>query len=485
MVFVSYWSLTAFGPRRPTLGFTTEERLEWDALMRKKTGSYFAVASVVGTLVGLANPVMFFILNSKLFGWVIFITSITIFAGYYFTNWVTGKVLKDKRIKHLLSQVDQTGAVVASVFWKPHSPHAQWTSALVKYVSLANISAVIWLEFSVFTSLTRTLIGVDSVLVASVVMSVSAAVVVFFTLQYGLRGFVFLDAIQSPVMLFAIVVLLGGAMYAVFQQPSIPSLATILTPDVPRLALLIFAIHVTFLNLFLVLVTEPHWLRLWTFGDKETLLQAKSVGVTAVVWVFLVLIGFSTWALTGTAGEPALPALLGRLASLSPAFVVLFWFAAVAAIFSTADCQIYSWLLVNSFNSDTGTVVPPSISKTYAATRAFAGGLVLGVIYFAVQSLHLEFEKVLFVLVPFSLNILPAFAAWSVGASPSLGVMCISLVGYAAVAGRGFVEPARSFDITLAAAYVPIGLSLLVVLYGLGRRKLSGRQPPSAVEAGL
>jgi hypothetical protein len=113
-----------------------------------------------------------------------------------------------------------------------------------------------------------------------------------------------------------------------------------------------------FLNSFLVLVTQPHWLRVWMFGEKEIRLQVRSLSIACLIWLFLVVTGGLTAVMLSDVTDNTelnratnvVLAFLRRLDEISPLFAVAFWIAGMAALFSIARNQIYSFFLIKYFD---------------------------------------------------------------------------------------------------------------------------------------
>src|SRR5262249_22009742 len=115
-----------------------------------------------------------------------------------------------------------------------------------------------------------------------------------------------------------------------------------------------------FLNSFFMLVTQPHWLRVWMFGKKETSLQVTSLSLTAIVWLILFFIGALASVVVMMAPPDVLPNIdsgdevtiyfLQKVTETNPLYMVAFWLAGTAALFSTAAAHIYSFFLIIRFN---------------------------------------------------------------------------------------------------------------------------------------
>ncbi len=196
MLAMTYLVFSAFGKPKIKLLFTKEEKAEWDTMISQRIGSWFTGTNIIGTLTSLATVYIFFIGSSKLFGLWIFLCSLTIWIGAYITNYFTKHICKDEYVSSLLDSPDQTGGVIACLFWRPNDKGARTTALIIKWISLLNIASVIWLEFAVFTDISASLIGFPTMVAKVVLLSICCFSVVFFTLRYGLRGFVFADFFQ-------------------------------------------------------------------------------------------------------------------------------------------------------------------------------------------------------------------------------------------------------------------------------------------------
>jgi hypothetical protein len=238
-----------------------------------------------------------------------------------------------------------------------------------------------------------------------------------------------------------------------------------MSPILPFWACIFFAIHVIFLNLIQVAVTEPHWLRMWAFQTKELRLQVASTSATAVLWMLLMAVGFLTYRITnGKVAELAIADLLRRLLSYSSLFIVAFWSAGVAALFASSDTLIYSFLLVYDFNPKDGHLRSQVVAKLHPLVTAAAATAVFALVYVTVDAFKLPFEKVMFVLIPFCLNAFPAFALAAAGRRPRPNLTIFSLVVYVIIAIYGFLTPENELLATLAASFVPVATAAYGVL---------------------
>ena len=134
----------------------------------------------------------------------------------------------------------------------------------------------------------------------AILIFVCSFAVIYFTIRYGLRGFVFADLFQCPLMaiaslslLIATMVVVGARVYEYTNDQNLISalFAQFSAPKVTWVEGGVFALSCLFFNSFFVVVTQPHWLRVWMFGEKEIRLQVRSLSMTCVVWLLLILLG--------------------------------------------------------------------------------------------------------------------------------------------------------------------------------------------------
>lgn len=456
MLAGTYLVFQILGPRRATLLYTPDEKAAWDAAISKPIGTWFALTNIVGTLTSLATAYLFFIGNSKVFGYWIIVCCVTLFLGAFVTNSITRAIMKMPAISALFDSNEQRLGVIATLFWGSDRI-SQRNAWLIKWISIANILGVIWLEFALFADISRQLMGGASLFWYAVGLAAISGIVIDFTIRYGLRGFVFADAFQAPLVALATFMLLIGSIIHFFD-PSKPAAIPRdwYQPLLPLRDCVLFALHVLCLNAFLVVVTEPHWLRVWAFRQKETEVQVRSLAATSGIWLLLIAVGFCAFVTTGKVGEESIVGLLTALYETSPVFVVAFWVGGMAALFSTADGQIYSWLLVTDFDTATGRLRNRLISELRPHLWGVVAGIMFGTAYYLVRYFDIPFEKIVFVVIPLCLNAIPAFALLCAGKRPHPAFTLASLILYSAAAIYGFVQPEDQFTATLLAGLMPI-----------------------------
>ena len=465
MVAITYLVFQAFGRPRKTLLYSTEEKQQWDTLIAQPIGSWFTKTNVVGTLTAFATVYLFFIGNSKLFGWWILLCSVGIWGGSFVTNYVTKAICRDPFIQELIESPDQAGGVIASVFWRPSSLPAQRTAALAKWLSLLNILGIVWLDFALFADISGRLLGLTHLWARLALLLFCCFTIFYFTFRYGLRGFVFADLFQVPIVVLASVGILAGCLYLTYISGGLHfSIAALALPVLRTKECVLFGAHVLFLNLVFVLVTEPHWLRLWIFRKKEIDLQVSAVAWTAGIWIVLMMVGFlASFHSGGKLGEDAVVGLLFRLNQISPVFSVLFWLGGIAALFSSADAQIYSFLVVREFDLRTGRLRARLMSTLSPFALSLIAAALFGVAYFLLRSFEVPFEKIIFLVIPLSLNIFPALLLAGFHLPPKPGYILLSLSLYMACTILGLRQPDDNFLWTLTAALVPLVVGVLAL----------------------
>jgi hypothetical protein len=398
MTFVIY---RALGPPRRGLLYTREDRVKWSAFIKTHSlGGVLTTFNVVGTLTSLAGCYVFLMGSSKLFGFFIIMCSVTLIPGAYVTNLFSNRIMASPRLQDLLASPNQTGGVIAALFWAKDAA-SQQTTRLVRWVSILNLGAILWMEFTVFAAIGEHLLGLKSVFVAPILLFGCCLTIALFTLIYGLRGFVFADLFHVPLLALAAVAVLGGCIVLSYQRwGSMPPVKAILTPQLPILACVLFAFHNICLNGLQLLTTEGHWMRLWIFRGQETKRLRLSTILTGIVWGVLSVIGLLAFYLSGEViGVPAIAGLLSQLNALSLTFIAVFWIGGIAALFSTTDSILYSLLLVWNFQLKEGVLhdramanIRPWLMGTAMALVATAAYVVL------VQFLKLPIEQLVFLI---------------------------------------------------------------------------------------
>jgi hypothetical protein len=475
----TYFIFRLVGPRRATLLLPLDEKTRWDTTVVPRIGGPLVVASLVGTLTSLATAYLFFIGSSKIFGYWIFACPVAIFGGAFITKAITRSILNSEDVRERIIGGTQQSGVIARIFWTD-SPAGKACAMLVKWISMGSILGAIWLEFALFSDILGHVLKIDSVVVKAAICALATFVVADFTLRYGLRGFVFADAFHAPLLALATLALVFAATlrYAAIAGPSPFSLSRIhdiAQPIVSTNQGLLFILHVFILNSFLVVFTEAHWLRLWALTDKPVMRrQVRGALSTAAIWTILSICGLLAFAITRSTGDRTAIDLVSSFTGAAGSFVAaIFWLGAAAALFATSDIQMYSALLLHQFNPKTGSVDDTQFARLKPTILSFCIAITFLGLYSLARFFDLPFEKIIFVIVPFSLNMMPGFTALLKRRQPRAFWIATSLCGYLAFALVGFFRPDTEYVWTLAASLVPVVVSLIVAI--LTRSAVNGR----------
>lgn len=460
--FVTFIFFRLFGTRSNAIFITASEKKAWDKRITGLLRRLLTVTNVFGTITSLAT-LLFLAGSAKLFGVFALATGVTFALSAYITNPITKKFLQDPAIQKRYSDGEQVGGVIASLFWTDNE-HDKLLSKLVKAISIFSTFSIIWLELSLFSNFSSAYLGIEDIAYKSIVAFATFFVIFYFVIKYGLRGFVFADLFHTPVIIVMGLCIVGFLFIKLMSGSYEMSFDTFWRPILAWDMAIIFAFHVLVLNLFQVLCTEPHWFRLWLFKEVEITSQKKAVIGTGAIWIILLFIGFSSFALSGKVGEEGVASLLDYFGKANPYFILLFWMAAAGALFSTVDTQMYSILLVSSFDAKSGKL--PMNSKRFSSELSISvvTAFIYAILYFIVVKFQLPFEKILLFVVPFGVVVLPLFIAKYTDRKPTRTSLIISAIGYIVVGSIGFILPELNFHATLSAVFVPVVVSVLVVL---------------------
>ena len=257
---------------------------------------------------------------------------------------------------------------------------------------------------------------------------------------------------------------LFGRILTEMNEPKAPA------PTSPLLSGVLFAISCLFLNSFLVLITQPHWFRVWMFGEKETTLQVTSLSVTAVVWSILILIGaLASIVLSAEdnldSSVQVIVSFLQQVTNAFPLLAVAFWVAGTGALFSTADAQIYSFFSIQRFDLREGKIAHAEFKELRPAFYAAIAAAVFAGCYALVRFLKVDFDQLVFVLLPSGLNIVPALILAVRGIRQEPVLLWISIVPYAVCAFLGLLHTDVAPIFAVAAPLMPLTVSAVALVY--------------------
>lgn len=487
MVLLTFLIYQALGPKRSSLLISKQEKKDWDVLVERELGSWLTGSNIFATITSLATVYIFFIGNTYFFGGWVFAAVITLLVGGYVTNAVTRAVLRRPDIAARICGDDQSASVFLALF-RGDDIRSQRATRVIKYITVLNIAAILWMDFAVFADVSSRLIANDDFVLSLILLGVCGFSVMYFTLKYGLRGFVFADLFQSPLIVFGTLVLLIGSVIVIGNALAIQTgesdylsvfskLGSVLgTPAISPVGGILFVISCLFLNSFILLVTPPHWLRMWVFGDKEIRLQIRSLVGTCAVWTALILVGaLASIAITldppeGTPGSiDVVVYFLRRLTEDgSYLFAVAFWIAGMAALFASADVQIYSLWLLKNYEVSSGRLDPDArmdqLPFLYSGIAAIAFTLVYGV----VRYYQVPFDRLVFVLLPSCLAIVPSLVLAIRGVRQTQILPLVAITAYAGLSAVALLSDQYGEEFAVAAPIAPLLISVVALFWPKG-----------------
>ncbi|WP_459858911.1 SLC5/6 family protein [Dongia sp. agr-C8] len=469
VLVLTYLIFQVLGPRPASIFLTRGEKTFWDSKIVAKFGSYLFLSNFVASITSLATVYIFFIGNSKIFGYWILVSVVTVVFAGVAARSVTNSYLRQPRYLERLNSDAPSSAVLASLFWAPNRS-GMAISSIIKWLSITNILCIIWLEFSVFSDLSGLILLPQSLMFSSSTMFIMVAIVFYFTLRNGLRGFLFADLLHAPMVLGGSLILLTGVIWALAGSNSVDVDLRVLQPKLSATEGIVFVIATIFLNSFLTAASEAHWVRVWSLRRYVISHQVRSALVTSATWTVLIVIGLLAGVITTSVSQQAVAELLSEVASLSPVFVAAFWVAGVSALFSTSDAQIYSALLVFSFQPRNGsmTEVAGIVRRPFLVSLILAA--LLTVIYALVRAYEIPFEKLIFLLFPIFLNAVPAIVLGALGRKVTPAPAAISICLYAACSVAGLLQSRNELLWTLAAPLMPAVVTLVAIGWPAYRR---------------
>jgi hypothetical protein len=459
-IFLCTWGFfLALGPRHGGLLATAAERELWLSSQRLATARIQNAAAIIGTWTTFAAIFLFYLGQAKNYGFLIGFGAIALFFSYQITNRVTLQIIEQPEFRTRSMDADQAGAVIARLFWSD-AAEDRHLAALIKWISLASIVAVIWLGFAGLTNFLRAL-GYSAPVLLTFLFLVTFSVF-WFTTKYGIRGFVFADLVQAPIMIAGFLVICGAAFW-LWLANGPPLRADLLYPGKGAEAVLL-TVQAIIVSLFLPLVTESHWLRLWAFKEIELEVQRDALAVTVGIPVPLLIAGFLIFLLSDQTDDAAIKYFIEQLTSVSPVLTFIFWIAGAAALFSSAESNVYAALICYRFDTRSGSMTvhgpnPILIALTLAALFCGIYWLVSGeakVLWRAVP-----FDRLVFTLVPCALILLPPILDLAHRRRPSRTKLYLAAAGYWIASVYGLVFPNWFYQANLIAAIIPVAIALI------------------------
>lgn len=463
VVVLTYVFLQMLGPRPASLFIPLQEREKWSALLDSRLGRLLYIANLTATLTSLATVFIFFIGSSALFGHFIYVSIASVILGAFITVRLTAALASSEQFKNRLQGQGVSTLAIASLFWAD-SDAGRRTSSIARLITLVSIGCILWLEFATFSALAGALFDLKSAHSQALLMFFSVLFIFDFTLRNGLRGFIFTDLLHAPLILIGSFGVLYGAILLLSKSGAVPLNLLVEAPRLPLPETLVFVVATIFLNSFILLTGEPHWIRVWAMGSQVRKSTLAASSMMAMMWLLLIAVGLMISSRYASVGEATVVELVKDLGGLHPIFYVAFWMAATAALFSTADTQAYSFLLVAAFDPKEGAIRKESAIARHPFLSATICAALFALVLYLVKTFKLPFEQIVFFTFPLFLCLVPGMIQILRGGKPSPWPMRVSLTGYF-LCGLGMVLlPAQSFFFSLGAPLVPALVSVGVWL---------------------
>jgi hypothetical protein len=193
--------------------------------------------------------------------------------------------------------------------------------------------------------------------------------------------------------------------------------------------------------------------------------------LVAVIWGVLCVIGLcASWLMGGGphTGEDVTRFLLLELSTkLSPAFIVAFWAGAVAALFSTCDAQMYSFLLCYFYKPKTGCVNNPTgeVVRSNSFVSAVALAVLFAACYFASRYKGIYPETIAFLMIPFCLTLFPGLCLIAKRKKVRVVTVALPALIYCGCAAKAFLAPPGNFTWSLVAPLIPVSIGLGILAF--------------------
>lgn len=460
-----YVILQLSGKRQGGLLLTMEERANLVQRFSLRLANIAFISNIGATLTSLATVYVFFIGTSKLFGPFIYIAIASAAVSPLVAAAITRRLKENKDFSIRLQENAPTSAILPSLFWREDR---RAHSFIIKWIQIVSLSSIVWLELAVFNKMFAAFMGLDTTNVfwSGVIFFAASLFVINFVLRYGVRGFAFSDIVCFPII-FVCVALFLVLTFLSFSQgdPQLVEGGRIWPePVFPLINCIVFAVAALFLNSFLIVATEAHWLRVWLFPNKDHETRYSAGILTGMTWLLLALIGLLGAGVSAAIGWEATIEIVAFVEQQYPITTIVFWLAVTAAIFSTADSQAYSLLLLFSFSPDKGDVKSEKMKRMNADILSVFVALLLALVYVGANELSIPFEQIVFFVLPFFLCVAPSLLSTMLGLEPQNGHLVASVVGYLCFGALMVVVPEQGFLWSLFAPLFPAGVCLYVLV---------------------
>ena len=149
MIGATFLAYQALGPRRRTFAYTRAEKDAWDRFTSGALGNWLTSCNIFASITSLATVYVFFIGNTRKFGWWILLPIVTIWAGAFVTNYFTRRLITRPDFAAKLAAGEESAGVILTLFLDGAKSGLR-AASIIRYVTIINILAILWMEFSVF-----------------------------------------------------------------------------------------------------------------------------------------------------------------------------------------------------------------------------------------------------------------------------------------------------------------------------------------------
>jgi len=283
-----------------------------------------------------------------------------------------------------------------------------FTTRLVQFLSVINISAVVWLEIKILTTIVLSVIfGIEydasNALEFGLTAGVVAGLLVQFVLRFGMQGVVATDALYWPFIILSAVIVVFVTMATAYGKSGglnelISNIS--LDPLIDPLTLGFFLLNIILVNAVYHVGRDDLWLRLSAFSNEihqDNLAASRLFKATILalpVWLVLILAGMMIPVLIGRPAESIVEVIDAvRVSSIIPPILIL---GMLAAMLSTCDNQFFSLRRLFLYSPHTNTVRSWVFNRRDTAIVSLAVGLLVllltsAAVFFDVNDQNLVF----------------------------------------------------------------------------------------------
>lgn len=372
--------------------------------VRIKSSRFFLYSTVGGTLTSLASVYVFFLLQYPFFGAAMFVTLLAFPLG----GWI-GQRLALQALRAFNATDDGRAAIgmgLISAIVRVNSD--AFTARLFQILSIVNISAVVWLEIKILTTIVASVIfGLNyepsHSLEFSLIAGLVAVLLVQFVFRFGMQGVVVTDALYWPFIILSVVIIALVALTLAFDETGgFTELAATVSfkPLIDPLTLSFFLLNILLVNAVYHVGRDDLWLRLSAFGGQS---QHENLGASSLfkatlfalpVWLVLILVGMLIPILIGQpAGSIVDVVNAVRVSSIILPVLIL---GMVAAMLSTCDNQFFALKRLFLYSPYTNNLRPWTFNGLRTAIVALTVGLLVFLVTWAAIFFRVDDQNLVF-----------------------------------------------------------------------------------------